>query len=220
MRKLFPVILCLIVLPAVALATEDCAECRLGIFDGPDITNSNNYGSIDPFVAKDLYVGIQLPPGETGVTGIEFSITGLIPATDHIQLLSTEGIAPGLLPVGSAPAPADTSAASVGTGGMNAGWGTCVSGGSQMLLHLQVLALQPVVNHVFRIMRKFPTSNPVNFPNDAVFTRCDAPNYTTVKIKKLGCYTANWDGTSQTCPLLSTAVVDKTWSAVKTLYSN
>jgi hypothetical protein len=204
----------LVALPALALAqgVDFCQDCTLGIYD--DAQLSKNFGTTTPFVAKEIYVGINLGNGRTGVSTIEFSITGFNPA--NVLVTNTEGatpIAPNVL-LGSVQAPADTT---TGSGGMNAAWMECVVG-SGPLLKLTLLPINATPNTILRVVRKFPTSNP-NFLQSAVITACDNPNYTPSRVKG-GCYVLAWDGTTNPteCPLF-TGVASTTWGTVKTLYN-
>jgi hypothetical protein len=102
MRKLLLVALGVLALPALAVGVEDCADCNLGIFAGPDINNTTNCGTIGVGAPTDVYLGIRLTPSETGVTGIEFSVAG-----GRALLIGTEALTPASVTLGSPPAPAD-----------------------------------------------------------------------------------------------------------------
>ena len=216
MRKLLLVALGVLALPTLALAqTQDCPSCVLGIFDGPNINNTTNCGTIGVGTPKDVYVGIRLSGTETGVTGLEFSIAGM----DGLLLIGTEALTPAALTLGSPPAPADTSATSIGTGGLNMAWATCLSG-SQQLIKLSLLSFGPQADKVLKVMHKFPPSN-LNFNLKPVFSRCDGPTFTTVRISG-GCYVLNPSepGGVPGCACYSTPVEAKTWGAMKRLYQN
>ncbi len=216
MRKLLLVALGVLALPTLALAQiQDCPECILGIFDGPDINLTTNCGTIGIGTPKDVYLGIRLTGAETGVTGIEFSVAGL----DGLLLIGTEPITPATLVFGTAPAPADTSATSAGQGGMNIAWATCLSG-SQQLVKLSLLSFGAQTDKVLKVMHKFPPSN-LGFNLKPVLSRCDPPTFTMVRIGT-GCYTLNpsLPGGTPGCKCYSTPVEAKTWSAMKRLYQN
>ena len=216
MRKLLLVALGVLALPALASAVDDCATCNLGIFDGPNINNTTNCGSIALGVPKEVFLGIRHSPAETGVTGIEFSIAGLA----GLLVVGTEAIVPAGLVLGTPAAPADTSATTIGTGGMNIGWTMCLSG-SQALVKLTLLALAPQTDKVLKVMHRFPQTNP-NFNNRPVLTRCDAPAFTAVRVGVGGCYVLNPSNPAGTaaCACYSTPVESKTWGAMKRLYQN
>lgn len=216
MRKLLLVALGVLALPTLAMAqTQDCADCVLGIFDGPDINATTNCGTIGVGAPKDVYLGVRLSGAETGVSGIEFSIAGM----EGLLLIGTEALTPASVTLGSPPAPADTSATSTGTGGMNVAWATCLSG-SQQLIKLSLLSFGPQADKVLKVMHKFPPSN-LNYNLHAVLTRCDPPNFTAVRVST-GCFTLNPSDPAGPpgCRCFSTPVEAKTWGAMKRLYQN
>lgn len=214
MKRVLLAMIGLMALPALGFAQSVgfCSDCTLGIYD--DAQLSKNFGTTTPFVAKEVFVGINLGNGRTGVTGIEFSITGFNPA--NVLVTNTEGatpVAPNVL-LGSVGAPADTT---TGSGGMNAAWMECVVG-SGPLLKLTLLPINATPNTILRVLHKFPPSNP-NFLQSPVITACDNPTYTPSRVKG-GCYVLAWDGSTNPteCPL-ETPVAPSTWSKVKTLYN-
>jgi hypothetical protein len=166
----------------------------------------HRFGDIVPFTFKDVYMGVKFSSSETGLTVVEFSISGL---QDGSNLLV--GAFEPVTPVppnfiyGSPPAPPDTSATSTGQGGMDVAWGNCVVG-SRALFRLRLLATGPIANHVLRIMHRFPTSNP-NYLRSPVFTRCNIPMYTAVRVTGLD-YTLNG----------VVSVEGKSWSGMKQLF--
>lgn len=217
MRKVALTILCsLLLVPSLAQAQADCANgCVLGLWD--EIGLVNNFGAMAAGTPKDIYLGVKVT-GETGLTGVEFSIAGIRQAEDGILTLGLTPL-PAATVIGSPQAPADTSSATAGTGGANIAWSECqvISGGSLAVARLQLLSFTPVVDKVFKVKRKYPVSNPANFPNNAVLVRCDGPVYTAVRVAE-GCYIAGYSGTAP--PACSVAVEQQTWSGVKQLFNN
>jgi hypothetical protein len=211
MRKRLLVFLGLVVLPAWAFAqcsTQNCGQCYLQLFDDPAMTQVT--GTIAPLAMKDIYLGLKFADPETGFTGVEFSIAGM----DGLTLLSKEY--PNAMPnleLGTPPAPPDTTGTA--TGGMSIAWPMCQAG-SQAFMKMTVLAFAPVTNKVLKPTRRFPTTNQTCFPTQSVFTRCDGPTFTTVKVNTNNCYILNWDGhTAFPCV---TPIREHTWTAVKKLY--
>jgi hypothetical protein len=208
----------LVALPRLswAQAPVDCPDCVLGIWDDPDL--NKNFGTVTAFVPKDIYIGVRLAAGQTGITGLEFSVTGLTNA-DGVLVTGVEGateVPPSVL-LGSPPAPADTTSSSTGTGGMNAAWPSCIAG-SGALLKVSLLPLSPAPNKILRVMHKFNPTNP-NYGLLPIIIGCDNPTFTPARVTG-GCYVLNWDGqTNPTeCPLII-GVEPKTWTGVKTLYN-
>jgi len=215
MRKVALTILCsLLLVPSLALAQVDCPECVLGLWDEQGLVN--NFGAMAAGTPKDIFLGVTVPAGETGLTGVEFSIAGMRQVEDGILVLSVTPI-PAATVIGSVQAPADTSMSSTGTGGANIAWSECqgISGGSLAIARIQLLSFTPVVDKVFKVKRKYPVSNMMNYPFNAVLVRCDFPVFTTVKMRE-GCYIAGYSG----APLAncSVAVEEETWSGVKQLF--
>jgi hypothetical protein len=161
-------------LPAAAQVVPTCSSCVLGLYDEPQLEHA--FGDIVPFVTKDIYLGVQFAPPETGLTGIEFSISGLQsggnPLLTNLESVTTP---PAAIILGNPFAPADTSATSAGTGGMNVAWSECHAG-SQALLRLRLLALGPIANHVLRVMHRFPPTNPLYGRTNPIVVRCEANN--------------------------------------------
>ena len=204
--------LVLLCVPAFAAAVESCPDCVLGLYD--DTSLSSNFGVSVPLTMKDIYLAIDLAAPETGVTGIEFSIAGI--TGTPLLVLGVTPLVPTPVTLGSPPAPADTSATSTGTGGMDIAWQVCQTG-DRALVKLTVFHINPVVNQVLRVMHKFPQSN-TDYRLHPVFTRCDSPTYTSVRING-GCYVLNPNGEpTPSCPVGTVAVNSSTWSSVKQLF--
>lgn len=211
MRKILLMLSCLLLLPALALAQDNCNDCLLGLFD--EIGMVNNFGAMGAGTPKDIYVGLRLGAAESGITGIEFSIAGIRQAEDGILVLAVEPVVPTTIVIGTAPAPADTTTSSTGTGGLNIAWSSCVTG-SQALVKISLLSFAPVTNKVFRVKRKYPPGNPAFAA--PLIVRCDAPNFTKAKVPG-GCYIAGYTGTPlPACPPVG--VDEQTWSNIKGLF--
>jgi hypothetical protein len=219
MRKLMLLIVVgLLALPVMAGAQQvRCETCSIGLFDDPAL--NKNFGDMAGGTPKDIYVGVILDAGtETGVTGLEFSVSGIRQAEDGILVLSVDALTadPLTISLGTAPAPADTTSTSSGTGGLNLAWATCQSGGA--LVKMSLLTFTGVgTNKVFKVLRKYPPSNPEYAV--PLFTRCDGPLFTKVGVPG-GCYIANWDGVTDPVELCQThvAVEKSTWSGMKQLF--
>src|SRR5262245_47518735 len=67
-----------------------CSGCLLEVFDQPEMLT--NYGDIQPFSPKYLYLGIRMASPVQSLAGIEFSIAGLRQAEDHILIMSVDGM--------------------------------------------------------------------------------------------------------------------------------
>jgi hypothetical protein len=210
-RKLLAVVLGLIALPVAGWAQENCFDCVLGIYDDEQLTR--NFGTIEQGVPKDVYVGLKLTGGLVGVTGIELSITG-ISLLDNLFIVEFVGLPQADAVVGTTvEAPADTTASSSGTGGVNLAWSVCQEGSNRAIARLTLLALGPVApDHVLRVLRKFPTSDPAWLT--PILVKCDPPDYTPVRLTG-GCYVANPTGNPTGCQL---PVAEGTWSGVKELF--
>ena len=211
----------LLVLPVALWAQpERCDNCLLGIWNEPEMIN--NTGTITAGVPKDLIVGIRLAESEPGITGIEFSISGIRAAEDGILILPIEAVSdPGpavIIGNPSVAAPADTSEASTEIGGSNIAWATCVSG-TRPLVKVPIIYTggTPLVNKVLKVLRRYPPTNLAN--PDKLFTRCDVPLYTSVLVPG-GCFILNWDGSTNPVSLceVETAVETNTWTGMKQLY--
>jgi hypothetical protein len=203
-------------LPALAWAQPaECPTCELGIWDGADL--NTNCGTVTPLVAKDLYIGLNLTGAEIGITGLEFSISNLRQAEDGILVTATDGITevPPNIILGSVVAPADTSATSTQTGGINVNWPSCVSGTKLPLLKVTILTFSPITDKVFTVMHRFPPTNPTFGLLGPVAIRCNAPEFTAVKISG-GYYVANPSASPPR--ICKVAVLPETWSTVKGLY--
>jgi hypothetical protein len=223
MKSLLFVVLALLAVPALGQQPppwiHDCAGCVLGLYDQPEMLT--NYGTVTPLVPKDLYIGFKPGPEFPGLTGIEFSVSGLRQAEDGILVTAVEGITspPPTIILGSLPAPADTAATSVQTGGMNIAWAYCITG-PRGLGKFTILTFSPLSNKVFRVMHRFPTTNPWYGLTKPVAIGCDAPTYSAWRVLG-GCYIANWDGTTPVnCQLtdIPVAATPATWGSVKGMY--
>lgn len=223
MRKLMLLIVVgSLALPATGWAQDPifCADCKIGLYDEPEMIN--NTGAVSAGVPKEIYVGVRLPETETGVTVIEFSVAGMRQIEDGILVISTEGMTDPLpnIILGSVPAPADTTIAGDpnAANGVDIAWASCISvSGSRVLAKITFLSFSPVTNKVFKVLRRYPPTNPLwPWP---LFARCDAPVYTLVGVNG-GCYIAGWDGTTDPVNLcqVETAVEENTWSGMKQLF--
>jgi hypothetical protein len=218
MRRILLLVVGVLMLPAFAQGQPvHCDDCLLGIFD--DINLNKNWGTVTPGALKDIYIGIRLGAGETGVTGLEFSVAGMRQTEDGILVTAVEGVtdpAPNII-LGQIAAPADTTAGSTGQGGINAAWPSCIEG-TRALLKVSFLAFAPLpTNKVLKVLRKYPPTAPDHpFP---ILIRCDNPVFTKVVVNP-GCYVINWDETTPEpsgC-IAFTGVTAKTWSTVKEMY--
>jgi len=194
----------------------NCPNCKIGLYD--EVFLNKNFGDVTAGTPKDIYLGVYLDPAtETGLTGLEFSIYGMRQAEDGILVLSVDALTPDppALTLGSIPAPADTSSTSTGTGGFNVAWATCQQAGA--LLKIQILTFSPLSNKVFRVLHRYPPSNPLY--TSAIFTKCDAPEFTATTMSE-GCYIANWDGVTDPVQLCAprVPVTTSSWSGMKQLY--
>jgi hypothetical protein len=197
---------------AQGTAVERCPECILGVYD--DVTMTRTFGSIEPGIAKDLYLGVQLQGTFDGLTGLEFSIAGIRQDLDGIAVLETVGITtePPSVVLGSPVAPRDTTVTSVSAGGMNVAWASCVSGQSIALMRIRILSfpVQPAGKSI-QVTRKFPPSNVAY--NNPVVVLCDAPVFTALVLSG-GRYCFNVPGPD--CP--PTSVDGTTWSTIKSIF--
>ena len=192
MKKTLLAILCLTVLPGLALAQTEpqtCFECVMGIYS--DLAMTSVSGSIPSGTPTDVYLGVQFDAAghETGLSGIEFSVSFKPSNQNGFILAGADPIPPGATPIGSPTAPADTSAGTTGTGGMNVAWATCQAGGA--LMKLTFLSLGANTNEIIQIKHKYPPSSPVW--HTPIFTRCNGPTFTTVRVRE-ACFVANPSG--------------------------
>lgn len=212
MRKIALLILGLVALPGLAFAQQeilDCPDCILGVWT--DTNLQINWVDVPPFTPTVVYLGMQLGAGQTGVTGVEFSIHGFDSSTLILQDVTP--LEPATV-VGTAPAPADTSAGSSGTGGMNIAWPGCMPG-TRALASMTLLSLSTsITDRVIKVLRKFPPSSP-NYNNKPVLVGCDIPVYTAARITG-GCFIVNYSGNPVGTCALGTA--PSTWSGVKELF--
>src|SRR5712692_4379668 len=96
MRKVLLVFLGVLALPVLALAVVDCPTCQIGIWDNQAMTaNCGTVTSGPP--GKDVYIGVNNPGAETGVTGLELSIAGLGAAI----VTGVQSLVPGATIIGS-----------------------------------------------------------------------------------------------------------------------
>lgn len=73
MRSSLLVLLLLLFRPGQAAAETLCAACRLGVFDDRALTR--DWGTIQPFQIKSVYVGLRLGDGFVGVRDLQFDAT-------------------------------------------------------------------------------------------------------------------------------------------------
>jgi len=109
-------------------------------------------------------------------------------------------IAP-VIALGNVAAPPDTT---MGAGGLNLAWPTCLPPG-QAFLELQLIDLDPPQDHLLRVLKRFPPSNP-NVPYPRAST-CDAPCFCTYALRG-ETYVLN--------PAIRSESVG--WTAIKNLY--
>ena len=188
-------------LAAVAILLASAAHAQsqfvgsVGIYDDPVMTE--NSGIMDGPM-KSVWVGMPVEGqlhGES--TGYEFSILGLDAFT---AVLTQYPIAPSIV-VGDVAAPPDTT---MGTGGLSVAWAACLPPG-QAFLELRLFDLDPPQNHVLRVLKRFPPSNP-DFPYPRAAT-CDAPCFCTFVLR------------GETYILNPTVAAEPTkWTAIKSLY--
>ena len=210
MRKVLLAILCLMVLPQMASAeVQNCFGCVLGLYGDQNMTQVT--ATLPANTPTDIFLGIKFDEHNVfnGLTGVEFSVAGI---SGSVILASFDTIVPATLVLGSLPAPADTSSGSVGTGGMNISWSTCLAG-SQAIGKLSLIAFGAVSDRVFQIKHKYPPSNPTSW-NTPIFTLCDAPQFTATRITE-ACLVANPTSTPPACAI---GVTNLSWEGVKELY--
>lgn len=215
MRNGLLAILALLLLPAPAVAqVENCFDCVLGIFDDRALASCS--GTVEAGIPKDIYVGIRFDAAGrfTSLSGIEFSIAGL--GSDILLTWDWPGL--GYDYTGAPPAPADTSATSTGSGGMQIMWpGSCPSG-SQALALFTIISFRPLADRVLQIKRRYQVA--ASGWRTPVFLQCDAPTNTPTRVSG-GCYVINPSaGTRPPCDPSCTpvAVQVETWTGIRTLY--
>jgi hypothetical protein len=218
-KLLIALVLCTIPALAQAQVPYNCPGCVLGLYDQPQMLT--NYGTVTPMVQKDIYIGFKPGPELPGLVVIELSVSGMRQAEDGILLLNVEGVTSPLpnVVLGSLLAPADTSAASVQTGGIDIAWQRCVAAPAS-LVKVTFVTMAPISNKVFRVMHRFPPSNPLYGLAGPAVVGCDAPNYSAWRVQG-GCYIANWDGTTPVnCQVndVPVAASPATWGTVKGMY--
>jgi hypothetical protein len=200
-----------------ALAQVICSECVLGLYG--DIGRTWNVGVAHPNFIHSIYLGLDLAAPETGWITLEFSIHGMRPAEDGIIITNVAWLTstqPNII-IGTINAPADTSASSAGTGGINVAWPTCVVG-SQTVARIDYLFFAPLVNKVFTVKRRYPPTNPAYLPRPLLY-RCDDPNFTPAHLST-GCFILNWNGDPAVLACLDgpVEVEPRNWSGMKALY--
>jgi len=187
----------------------------LGIYD--DVERTTTMGKSPFWVIKSVYLGIDFGQPESGQSSIEFSIAGMRSDIDAIIVTAiTWSPAPAVTIGPHIQSPADTTAASTGTGGVVVAWSGCLPGG-RTLARIDFLLLTPLVNKVLQVKRRYPTTNP-NW-RTPVFLRCDGPPSTTERMRG-GCYILNWSGHPDVLACLDepVAVEPRTWTGVKSLF--
>lgn len=193
-RVRFAVVAVLLVSAATGNAQTQFSD-RLGIYDDPAMMQT--FGIMDGPI-KSVWVGMPVDGSLSGhSTGYEFSISGLEAFT---SVLTQYPIAPSVA-LGNVAAPPDTT---MGTGGLSVAWATCLPPG-QAFLELQLMDLDPPQNHVLRVLKRFPPSNP-QFPYPRGWT-CDAPCF-CVNVLRGESYILN--------PIVHAE--NTNWSAIKSLY--
>jgi hypothetical protein len=189
-------------LPRQGWGIDNCFECVLGIWDDPVL--STNLGEIVAGQPKDIYIGIKFAGGFGETSGISFSVAGL----REFLVTRVERIVPSFVVFGDIWAPADTSMASQGTGGMIVAWPGCLVG-NQALLRVTILTFSEVTNAVLKVKRKYPAPHlDIRTP---VIHQCDRPVYTLTRVTG-GFYILNWNGDP------SVGLEGATWTTVKHLY--
>ena len=209
-------VLCILVLLLTALeatsqmgAVQNCFDCVIGIWDAETLQATS--GQLAPNVPKEIFLGITLANGFVEFGQVEFSIDGLRFEDDGVVLLNVTELVPTAIQLGSLHAPTDTSRTSTEIGGINLIWNSPLRG-DQALLKLQIMVFDPVVNHIVRVKRRYPTTNPSYLT--AIFNQFDPPYFTPTRVTG-GCYVFNPE---QSDPCASTSVTQRTWLEVKQLY--
>ena len=188
-------------LPRPGWSIDTCFDCVLGIWDDPALTR--NHGEIVVGQPKDIYVGIKFAEGFNELLGISLSVAGL----REFLVLGVTTIGPTITNCDSPSAPADTSAASHGTGGCTFGWYGCLAD-DQALLRVTILTYSSITNGLLQVKRRYPPHPGAGTP---VFLQCNDPLYTPTRVKG-GLYILNWNGDP-------TVRVDPAmWSTVKQRY--
>jgi hypothetical protein len=168
---------------------------RLGIYDDAAMTQAS--GTMTGPI-KSVWVGMPADGSLGGYSpGFEFSISGFDAFT---VVIPRYPIAPSVV-LGEVAAPPDTT---LGTGGVNVAWAQCLPPG-QAFLELQLVALDPPQDHVLRVHKRFPPSNP-QYPYPLSST-CDAPCF-CIYVLRGDSYTLNPTVRAET----------RSWSAIKDLY--
>jgi hypothetical protein len=204
MTRTLVAILCSTPLAGRVLAVEDCPHCVLGLYGDQAMTTTS--ASVLPGTPTDIYLGIQFDPEgrETGLTGIEFSISGI---TDGLLLAGVDFVVPTSLWVCPVPAPSDPPCFT----NTDISWNSCLVG-SQALMKLTLIGLGPNPDKVLQVGPRHPPSSPLW--NTPVITRCDPPTYTAVRVTG-GCFVVNPTGAEPPCAV---GVVVAGWTGIKQLY--
>jgi hypothetical protein len=195
----------LLLAPGIAHGFVDCPDCILGLWD--DAAMTQNFGTIAPFTLKNVYLGIEFGSGETGLTVVEFSVSGIDPTVLWLQSMECLTAEAPAAMFGSLPAPADTTQA----GGMAIGWSHCVAG-SQALFRIPMVWMNPIPpsDLVLQVRHRYPPSNPQYGLLGPVFTQCHVPDYPAV-LARGNRYVLN-----PSSPVVQ--VEGATWSRTKALY--
>jgi hypothetical protein len=201
--------------PSAEAQILNCPDCVLGIYD--DEARTSTFGTASPNMPKQIYLGIDYGPPLNELSGIEFSVSGMRNVEHGIFIMSVDWVNPPFVIIGPGiQAPADTSATSMGVGGVTAAWAQCQLG-SRTLARITFISFAAQVNRVFQVKRKYPPSN-LQY-NAPVVTKCNDPIYTTYRVHG-GCYILNWNGDPSVLACLDgpVAVEQRAWSGVKALY--
>jgi hypothetical protein len=169
---------------------------RLGIFDDP--AHTLDFGTMDPGF-KSIYAAPDLDdlPWGPYLDGIEFSIAGL----ESFVLGSVVITPPPSVTFGDVRAPADSL---TGQGGIAIAWPSFVPD-SLISMAIGITHGSPPVDHVFRVLRRFPSHSP-NWQYPLGFFDA-GPAFLRMPLVG-GTYTLN----------PTVAVESRTWSVVKSLY--
>ena len=223
MRKILLTIAVLMI-PMSLYAQEEiteCLGCTIGVFEDQQVDSTRNYGfwNTDSMALKSIWVGIRYDPGVpslSGLTGVELSVSGM-PAGPFGDPAFAGVPDPAVVIGNTLSTPAD----SLGIGGVNMAWNTCLPN-NRAIIRIDMLSLQPIANDiVLRVQEKFPRSiNP--YP---LFTQCNGPAFTKTEVTG-GCYVINptvpVGEMVEDCLLVDfeTAVKKTTWTEIKGLYRN
>ena len=179
--------------------------CVLGLYSDQEIEHTS--GSIPPGTPTDLYLGIKFDARgqETGLTGVECSVSGLT-AAEGFTLVGVDPIVPGIDLCPDPPSPGDPPCIAFE---LHLSWPTCRVG-SQALMRLTLIGLGPNSDKVFQV----GPAHPPTLWNAPVITRCDPPTFTAVRVTG-GCFVANPTGTQPPCAV---GVEPSDWTGIKELF--